>query len=36
MFHDNEETGEAVDDTAELIAQYQTIRIRALWTSYKR
>lgn len=33
--NDNEESGEAVE-SAELIAQYQTVRIRALWTSYKR
>ena len=32
---DDEEGGKAAD-ASEIIAQYQTSRIRALWTSYKR
>jgi hypothetical protein len=33
---DEEGTGGTLADSADIIAQYQTTRIRAFWTGYKR
>ena len=33
---EEEGTGGALADNADIIAQYQTTRIRAFWTGYKR